>query len=300
MKKFISILSVIMLVLGLTACSGGGKTESGKIIISGKKFTEQVILTHILAEYLKANTELEIEVKEALGGVFVLQEAMKKGDIDMYVEYTGTGYLNVLKNEYAPSQGPDEIYEATKKGYQEQFNVTWLEPLGFNNTYALALRADLAKELGIKTYAELAGKASELSFGADAEFFERSDGYDALAKAYDFHFGDKKNIDPDLQYTAAKEGEIDIITAFSTDARITQYGLTLLEDEKNFFPPYFAVPIIRKEILEANPGLDEKMNHLAGILSDDKMRELNGQVNIEKKEPKEVAIEFLKNEGLIN
>ncbi|WP_194138532.1 glycine betaine ABC transporter substrate-binding protein [Robertmurraya kyonggiensis] len=288
------------LLFGLAACgNNGGEAEPGKIVISGKEFTEQVILTHILAEYLKANTDLEVEVKESLGGVFVLQEAMKQGDIDMYVEYTGTGYLNVLKNEYKPSQSPDEIYESTKKGYAEEFNVAWLEPLGFNNTYALGLRGELAKELGLKTYSDLAAHASDLSFGADPEFFERGDGFDALAEAYGYKFAAKKNIDPDLQYTAAKDGEIDIITAFSTDARIDQYNLTILEDDKEFFPPYYAAPIVRQEVLDANEGLEETINKLAGILSDEKMRELNGQVNLDKKQPKDIAIEFLQSEGLI-
>jgi osmoprotectant transport system substrate-binding protein len=301
MKKVLSMMFISLIVFSLAACGGGnGETESGKIVVSGKKYTEQVILSHMMAEYLKAKTDLEVEVQEALGGVFVLQEAMKQGDIDMYVEYTGTGYLNVLKNEYKPGQSPDEIYEATKTGYAEKLNIAWLEPLGFNNTYALALRGELAEELGAKTYTDLAAKASELSFGADPEFFERSDGYDALAEAYGFEFADKKNIDPDLQYTAAKDGEIDIITAFSTDARIKQYGLTILEDDKDFFPPYYAAPIIRQEVLDANPGLADTINELAGILSDDQMRELNAQVNLEKKQPKDVAVEFLKAEGLID
>jgi osmoprotectant transport system substrate-binding protein len=300
MKKALSMMFITILVISLAACGGGAKNESGKIVISGKKYTEQVILTHIMAEYLKANTDLEVKVQEALGGVFVLQEAMKKGDIDMYVEYTGTGYLNVLKNEYKPGQSPDEIYDTTKKGYADEFNVAWLEPLGFNNTYALALRGELAEELGVKNYSDLSAKASDLSFGADPEFFERSDGYNALAEAYGFEFSDKKNIDPDLQYTAAKEGEIDVITAFSTDARIKQYGLTILEDDQDFFPPYYAAPIIRQEVLDANPELEGKINELAGILSDDQMRELNAQVNLEKKQPKDIAIEFLKAEGLID
>lgn len=300
MKKIISMLLTIVLVISLAACGGGNATESGKIVISGKKFTEQVILTHIMAEYLEANTDLEVEVEEALGGVFVLHEAMKQGDIDMYVEYTGTGYLNVLKNEYTPGQSPDEIYDATKQGYEEEFNVTWLEPLGFNNTYALALRSELAEELGLNTYTDLAAEAPELSFGSDPEFFERADGFDALAEEYGFEFGDKNNIDPDLQYTAAQDGQIDIITAFSTDARIAQYGLVALEDDKNFFPPYYAAPIIRQEVLDANPGLADTINELAGILSDSKMMELNAQVNIEKKQPKDVAIEFLQAEGLID
>ncbi|APH06855.1 glycine betaine ABC transporter substrate-binding protein [Bacillus weihaiensis] len=300
MKKLVTIFISSILILSLVACSSGGdEAESGKIVISGKKYTEQVILSHLMAEYLKANTDMEVEVKEALGGVFVLQEAMKKGDIDMYVEYTGTGYLNVLKNEYTPGQSPDDIYNETKEGYADEFNVAWLEPLGFNNTYALALRGELADELGLQTYSDLIEAAPELSFGADPEFFERGDGYDALADAYGYEFGEKKNIDPDLQYTAAKDGEIDVITAFSTDARISQYDLTVLEDDKDFFPPYYAAPIIRQEVLDANPELADKINELAGILSDDEMRELNAEVNLEKKQPKDVAIEFLQSKGMI-
>lgn len=114
-KRWLSLTFVFLMVFSLAAC-GGSKTEPGKVVVSGKEFTEQIILTHILAEYLKANTDLDVEVKGSLGGVFVLQEALKKGDIDMYVEYTGTGYMNVLKEEYEPGMSPDEIYQATKKG----------------------------------------------------------------------------------------------------------------------------------------------------------------------------------------
>jgi osmoprotectant transport system substrate-binding protein len=301
MKKVFLVMISILLVFSLAACgTGGDEATSGKIVVSGKKFTEQIILTHILAEYLMAHTDLEVEVQDALGGVFVLQQAMEQGDIDLYAEYTGTGYLNVLENEYKPGQSPDEIYEATKSGYAEQLNITWLDPLGFNNTYALALRSDLANELGVETYTDLAAKSSELSFGADPEFYERGDGYNAMAETYGFNFAETINIDPDLMYTAAKEGDIDVITAFSTDARIQQYGLKILKDNQNFFPPYYAVPIIRTEVLDANPGLAETINALAGTLNDDKMRELNARVNLDKKQPQEVAIEFLKEEGLID
>jgi osmoprotectant transport system substrate-binding protein len=299
-KKLLIFLLSVLLVFTLAACSLGDKTEKGKIVVSGKKFTEQVILTHLLAEYLKANTDLEVEVEDSLGGVFVLHEAMKKGDIDICVEYTGTGYLNVLKNEYKPGQTPDEIYEATKNGYEKNFNITWLEPLGFNNTYVLALREDKAKKLGVKTNSDLASKSHNLTFGADAEFFERGDGYEALSKEYNYKFKKTINIDPDLQYEAAKNGEIDVVTAFSTDPRIKQFGLTLLEDDKSFFPPYYAVPIIRQEVLDENPGLKETLNKLSGILTDEKMMELNEQVNLEGKKPKQVAIDFLKSEGLID
>lgn len=302
MKKILTILLTSLLVVALAACgnSAGGGAESGKIVVSGKDYTEQFIMTHLLAEFLKANTDLDVQVKEGLGGVFVLQEAMKKGDIDLYVEYTGTGYQNVLKEEYRTGMSPDEVFNETKEGYEDQFNIKWLESLGFNNTYALALREDLADELGIETYSDLAEHASDLSFGSDPEFFERGDGYDGLVSAYNYTFAEQVSISPDLMYLAAKNAEIDIITAFSTDARIQQYGLRVLEDDQAFFPPYYAAPIIRQETLDANPELEDALNPLTGILNDERMQELNAEVNIEGKEPKDVAIEFLKAEGLID
>lgn len=292
---------VLASILVLSACgSEGADAQPGKIVVSGKEFTEQLIVTHIMAEYLKANSDLEVEVNGSLGGVFVLHEAMKKGEIDMYVEYTGTGYLNVLNEEYNPGMNPDEVYEATKTGYEEEFNMTWLEPLGFNNTYALALREDLAEELGVNTYTDLLEHAPNLSFGSDSEFFERDDGYDALTQEYDFDFSDRISIDPDLMYIAARNAEIDVITAFTTDARIPQYNLRVLEDDRDFFPPYYAAPVIRQEVLEANPGLADIINELASRLSDEKMQELNAKVNIDNMHDKDVAIEFLKEEGLID
>ncbi|ADL07011.1 glycine betaine ABC transporter substrate-binding protein [Thermosediminibacter oceani] len=300
MRKCVLLFISVLLIFSLTACSLGGRAEKGKIVVAGKKFTEQVILTHLLAEYLKAKMDLDVQVKEGLGSTFILHQALVRGDVDLYVEYTGTGYLNILKNKYNPSQTPDEIYEATKKGYKEKYNIAWLKPLGFNNTYALALRKELADQLNVKTCSDLVKHSNKLVFGADAEFFERSDGYDALVDTYGFNFKRAMNIDPDLQYEAAQKGDIDVITAFTTDARIKQFGLTVLKDDKNFFPPYYAVPIVRQEVLDANPGLEEALNKLEGILTDEKMMELNAQVNIEGKSPKQVAIDFLKSEGLID
>ncbi len=191
LRKWILSLLAVGLVFGLTACNGTSDAK-GKIVISGKKFTEQVILTHLLAEYVKANTDLDVEVKDSLGGAFMLQQAIENnGDVDMYVEYTGTGYLNILKQPYDPKKTPEQIYEETKKLYKEKYNIAWLKPLGFNNTYALAMRRDLAEKLGVKTYSDLAKHSSSLTFGSDAEVFERSDGYDGLVDTFGFQFKKK-------------------------------------------------------------------------------------------------------------
>ena len=299
LKRLKGFILPILLVILLSAC-GNDEVEPGKIVVTGKEFTEQIILTHLLAEYIDANTDMDVEVREALGGVFVIHEAMKQGDVDLYIEYTGTGYENVLNHSYDPNMTPDQIYEETKEGYEEEFNITWLESLGFNNTYALAVRSELAEELNLETYTDLAEHAENLSFGTDSEFFERSDGYDALAEAYGYEFDQTVNIDPDLMYQAARNADIDVIAAFATDARIDQYELKVLEDDLSFFPPYYAAPVIRQEVLDANPGLEDLLNDLAGILDDDTMRALNGQVNLDGKLDRDVAIEFLQSEGLID
>lgn len=295
-----------MLTVGVMALAGCGQSdddvESGKIVVSGKEYTEQVIMTQILAEYLDATTDLEVEVKGALGGVFVLQEAMQKGDIDTYVEYTGTGYLNVLDEEFEPGMDPNELFEATKAGYQDEYNIKWLEPLGFNNTYALTLRGEQADELGLKTSSDLKEHADKLLFGSDGEFYERGDGYDALIDAYGYDFKDTITIDPDLMYRAAKDGDIDVITAYTTDPRIPQFDLRPLEDDLDFFPPYDAVPIIRQEVLDANPGLEDSINELAasGAFSDETVSELNGRVSTDGEKEEDVARDFLKENGLID
>lgn len=299
-KKFkLVILSTVMVLL-LAACGGGDKDEAGKVVVSGKKYTEQIILANIISEYLEANTDLEVVTEDALGSSFVLQQALEKGEIDMYVELTGTG-LEILELEFDPNMTSEEIYDFTREKYEEEFNITWLEPLGFNNTYTLAMSPELYEELGIETYSELKELTPELSLGGTPEFMERSDGYDGLMEAYDFEpFEDKITLDADLMYQAAKDGEVDLITAFATEARIDQFNLKVLEDDQGFFPPFDAGIVIRQEILDANPGLEEELNNLAGLIDDDRMRELNGRVNLDGKKDKDVAIEFLKEEGFID
>lgn len=304
MKRFIIIMLTSVLLFSLAACGSGEEADGNTVIVSGKKFTEQIILAHLLGEYLKENTDLNVVMKEDLGGVVALQEAIttdKKNKIDTYIEYSGTAFEVVLDQDFEADMTPEEVFEITKTEYEEQFGVTWLDPLGFNNTYSIAMGDELYEELGITTFTELGEHAKDISFGGSSEFFERDDGYDGLVEAYDYdEFGKKVSLDPDLLYIAADNREVDIISAFATDARIDEYNLTLLEDDKGFFPPYDASIIIRQEILDENPGLAETLSKLSGIFTDEKMRALNGKVNLDGQDEKEAAIEFLKDEGLID
>ncbi len=295
-RKSLLILLVAAMFMMLAAC-GNGK-DKDTIVISGKKWTEQYILPHLLAEYIKAHSDYNVEVKEALGEVNILTPALDKGDIDMYVEYTGTGLGAVLKEDFQTGQSADQILEKVRKGYKDKYNVEWLEPLGFENTYTLALQGDTP--IKAKTFSDLIPHSKDLVFGGPHEFYERADGYDAFVKAYGFHFKDKKSIDPNIMYQAVKDGDVDVIPAFTTDGRIERYKLKTLTDDKKFFPPYYAAPVVREETLKKYPKLKKVVNELAGKISEEDMRSMNAKVDIDKKDPADVAKEFLKSKGLID
>lgn len=293
--KISSLLIISILVLSMiTGCNNGSKD---KIVISGKMWTEQYILPHILAEYIKGNTDYEVEVKDGLGEVSILTPAIDKGDIDMYVEYTGTGLEAVLKEKAKQGESADDIFKRVKKGYKDKYDVVWLKPLGFENTYTLAYTKD--KNIDAKNFSDLIPYSKDLSFGAPHQFYERADGYDALVEAYGFNFKKSESFDPNIMYEAVKEGKIDVIPAFTTDGRIARYDLASLKDDKGFFPPYYAAPIVRQDVLDKFPDLEKTVNELAGKISEDEMSEMNAKVDIDKEDPKKVAKDFLLKKGLI-
>ncbi|WLR52609.1 glycine betaine ABC transporter substrate-binding protein [Bacillus tianshenii] len=302
MKKLFILFASLALLL--TACGGndGGESADGKdpIIISGKKWTEQYILPNILAEYIKAKTDYPVQIKEGLGEVSILTPAIQKGDIDMYVEYTGTGLEAVLKEKANPDDTAEDIYNRVKEGYQEEYNIKWLEPLGFENGYALAYPKEKNEEYKAKTFSDLVPHSENMSFGAPHQFYEREDGYDALVEAYGFKFKEEKSFDPNIMYKAVDDGEVGVIPAFTTDGRIVRFDLHTLKDDKNFFPPYYAAPIVRQEVLDEYPKLEEVVNELAGKISEEEMSEMNAKVDMDKENPKDVAVQFLKDKGLID
>lgn len=294
MKKRIGILMIALMFL-LSAC---GKDE--KIIISGKPWTEQFILPYILGIYIENQTDYAVTYKDGLGEVSIMTPAIEKGDIDLYVEYTGTGLKDVLKEESEAGERAESVYERVKKGYEEKFGVTWLEPLGFENGYTLAYAKDKTYEA--KTYADIAkiSQDEQIVFGAPHAFYERKgDGYDDLVKAYSFSFSDTKSLDPNVMYEAVKNGEVDVIPAFTTDSRIQLFDLHTTKDDLGFFPKYDAVPIVRQETLEKFPDLEKVLNRLAGQITEEEMLKMNARVDLDKEKPEDVAREFLIEKGLI-
>jgi len=289
----ISALALLM-VISLVGC--GSKTK--KVVVASKPMTEQYILAEMITALIEANTDIKVEKKLGIGGgTSNIQPAMLKGEIDIYPEYTGTGWLFVLKKDLI--KDPVKLYEEVKKEYSTKYAIKWLGLYGFNDTYALAIKKSVADKLNINTYSDLASKSDSLKFGAEPDFYEREDGYKGLQKEYGFKFKEKREMDIGLKYEAINSDNVDVINAFSTDALLKKYDMKVLVDDKNFFPSYFATTLIREETLKKYPELEAVLNKLQGKINDDEMTQMNYLVEKEKKDPKDVATEFLKGKGLL-
>lgn len=294
-RKTLSILIIIVLLLTtMIGCSS--KENEDEIRIGGKNFTEQFIMAEMLSILIKENTGLNTSIKTNLGGS-VIFDAIKSNQIDLYLEYTGTGLINLGME---PMNDPKEVYDTVKKGFEEQLNIKWMEPYGFNNTYAMIVTRETAEKYNLKTVSDLAKVGKDLVLGCTHVFTERDDGYPGLSRHYDFNFADVKGMDPALMYQALIQDEVDVISGFATEGRIAAFDLVILEDDKQFFLPYDAAPVVRMEILEKHPELEEVLNKLVNRIDDIKMAELNALVDLDKQEPADVAREFLRQEGLIN
>lgn len=285
-----------------TAPAEAPAASSGEAIaIGSKNFTEAILVAEMYALVLE-DAGFTVERKFNLGATPVAHAALTAGDIDLYPEYTSTGLLEVLKQQ--PIADAAGIVAAVRKGYEEQFQATWLEPSPFNNTNALAMTRAKADELGVKTYTDLAAKSADLKLGGPPEFPEREDTKGLIA-AYGFDpaFTGANFVQLDtgsLRYEALQNGEIDVVVAFGTDGQINGLGLALLEDDKSYYPIYQIAPVVRQDTLAANPGIADALNKLAPALTNDVMSGLNWQVDgPDKKEPAAVAKEFLTAQGLI-
>jgi Periplasmic glycine betaine/choline-binding (lipo)protein of an ABC-type transport system (osmoprotectant binding protein) len=293
MRKGIIFIWIISLnIVFLIGCSSKGEG----IVVGSKDFTEQDILGNILTILIEENTDIAVEYKHEMASNIIFS-AIQSGDVDVYIDYTGTVYGNYL--EYSEMRTADEVYDISLEALAEKYDLRMLEPLGFNNTFCIAIRADIAEAYNIVTYSDLALISSEFVFVGGFEILNRKDGIPELKKVYNLTFAEERAVEGILRYTAIENNEAQVTEAFSTDALLLEYDLVVLEDDKNFFPPYHAVPIIREETVQKYPELLPVLDRLTGIFSDDIMRDLNYRVDVLKENPRDVAIEFLRANGLI-
>ncbi len=285
------------LAFGLIVSGGCGQKQPEKIVVGSKFFTEQVVLAELLAQHIEARTGIPVVRKTNLGGTLLVQKAMLAGDLDLYVEYTGTALTAVL-NE-SPQGDPKNVYERVKKEYAERFGLGVTEPLGFENTFAMVIRSDDAKKFNLQKLSDITALAPKWRAGVGYEFLERPDGFSGLCERYNLKFGEKPRVmDLGLIYRALVDHQVDVVAGNSTDGLISALGLVALEDDRHYFPPYDAVPIVRKATLERFPALRGALADLAGRVSAADIRQMNYAVDGMHREPAAVVSEFRKTKGL--
>lgn len=275
-----------------------GCGEKGTIKIASKPMTEQYILTEIIAQLIEEETDYEVEITKGVGGGTTnIHPALVKGDFDLYPEYTRTAWLNVLKKEVM-EKDDDALYAQLQEEYGEM-GLTWTGLYGFSNTYGLAVREETAKQYGLSTYSDLAAASGELVFGGNPDYIELETGFPRLCAAYGMNFKDMAQMEIALKYEALKNGEVDVINAFTTDAQLAANNLVLLTDDNVFFETFDAGTVVRKDALEKYPKLQGVLEKLNGLISEAEMQQMNYEVEAEGKEDKEVARKFLEAKGLL-
>lgn len=271
----------------------GGRT----IVVGSKDGGEMIALGHMLADLIEAHTDLRVDRRMNLGGTLVCANALEAGGLDVYVEYTGTALTAILKQ--APRNDPEGVRETVRAAMAAR-GIRMLDPIGFENTFAMLMRRDQAETLGIRRLSDLRDRGRTLRPGAGPEFMNRPDGYSGLVKAYDLRFDhDPREMDRNLLYEALARGTIDLAAGDSTDGRIAAMGLVALVDDRRYFPPYEAVPLVRDETLRRHPTVEAAMRKLCGRIDADTMRRLNFEIDGKKRDPAEVAREFLRSEGMV-
>ncbi|MFC4075346.1 ABC transporter permease/substrate-binding protein [Salinithrix halophila] len=294
-KPIASVVTVAALVvLAPLAVQGGGSN----IVIGGKLGAEPNILIHMYKLLIEEETDLTVRLRPDLGGTDFLFKALNKGDIDIYPEFTGTALTALLKEEPESTQ-EEKVYAAARKGLADKYQMAYLKPMKYNNTYALAVKQETAKKYDLKAISDLKRYEEELRAGFTFEFKDRVDGYKGIQRKYGIHLKQIRTMDAGLRSKALEAGDVDLIDAYSTDGYMIQYRLLELEDDKNLFPPYQGAPLLRQETLDEHPELAGALNKLAGRITEKEMRRMNYRVDFHDEDPEKVAREFLKKKGLI-
>jgi osmoprotectant transport system substrate-binding protein len=288
-KKFVTFF---LLAVGLVSAIAACQPSQDKIVIGTKNFTEQIVLGEILAQQIENTTKLQVERKFNLGGTFVCHNGIVNGQLDMYPEYSGTAYTTVLKLPVITD--PKQVFETVKDEYNRRFKLAWTAPFGFNNGFAIVVRGEDARQYKLQTLSQAAAQTHKWRAGFGFEFLNREDGFPGLAKTYNLKFAEQpKVMDLGLLYRALQDKQVDLVAGNTTDGLLSSQDLTVLKDDKRYFPPYEAATVVRQETLQKHPELRQVLDRLGGKISEEKMRELNYRVDGKKEDVKQVVKEFL-------
>lgn len=321
MKRITAILCAAAMIVGLAGCgaqkgaansaqgsAAGAETSvsqkeqaaSGDAIrIATKPMTEQFILSEMLKLIIEENTDYKVEITKGIGGgTNNIQPAMEKGEFDLYPEYTSSGYVMVLDHD-ATGVSDDDMWDQLQKEYKEKFDFSWVAHYGFNNTYAIAVRKDIADQYQLKTTSDLAKVSDKLTFGGNPDYIERADGFNLVCETYGLKFKDVRDIDIGLKYEALSNGDIDVTNGFTTDAQLGSDDVVVLEDDLHLQVNYFCSTVVRNEALEKFPGLEDALMKMDGILSDKEMAGLNYKVEVDGMDEAAVAHDYLVEKNVI-
>ncbi len=294
-RRNLSVAVLAALALLFPSCSS---SHSDRIVVGSKNFTESFILGELIAQQIEAHTHLQVERRFYLAGSYICQQAILAGRIDVYPEYTGTALTAILKGNASGDQL--DVYRRVKSEYERRFGLTLTPAFGFNDTFAMEIRGEDARRLNIKTLSQATAFAPQWHAGFGYEFMERPDGYRGLAATYGLRFAEQPRImDLGLLARALKDHQIDLAAGNATDGLIPALDLFVLEDDRHYFPPYEAVPVIRQQTLQQHPEIAQALAGLAGRISDEEMQRLNYAVDGQHRDPKEVVHEFLRSKGLV-
>lgn len=297
LRRNLCLLFLLSIVCFVSACK---KPQLSRLVIGSKFFTEQVILAELLAQHIEARTGIPVERKTNLGGTLLVHKALLAGDLDLYVEYTGTALTAVLNEPPDRSSGvSNSVYQRVKQLYAQRFNLEVTEPLGFENTFAMVIRGEDARNLHLRIISDIVRFAPQWRVGVGYEFLERPDGFRGWTDLYQLHFADQPRVmDLGLIYRALVDRQVDLVAGNSTDGLIDALGLVALEDDRHYFPRYDAVPIVRKSTLERFPQLRAALGELGGRVSEFDIRRLNYAVDVLHQDPAAVVREFRSSKGL--
>jgi osmoprotectant transport system substrate-binding protein len=280
-------------LLGSAAVLAGCAAARPGLSIGSKNFTEQLLLGEMLAQYLGRTTGAPVERRFYLAGTYICHQALLAGRIDMYVEYTGTALVAILKEP--PSSDHAAVFNTVREKYADKFGVEVFPSLGFNNTFAMVMRGSDARRLGLKTLSDVTAVAPQLRLGVGYEFLERPDGYKGLVAKYRLKFREEPRVmDLGLLYRALQNNQVDLVAGSNTDGLIAALDLVVLQDDRHYFPPYDAVPLVRRSTLRRYPQLAESVRRLSGRISAEEMRRMNYAVDGEKKDAAAVVREFIR------
>ncbi len=296
---FVLVAALIVATPLAIDTQGSEEVQEPDVVIGAKLGAEPEILINMYKLLIEEETDLDVKLRPRLGKTAFVFDALQVGDIDLYPEFTGTALVTLLEQQANSNKG-EEVYQQAKKGMKEQYDMAFLQPMQFNNTYAVAVRQDYAKQHNLETIGDLNSIEDQVTAGFTLEFIDREDGYKGMQKLYDLDLANVKAMEPGPRQKAITNGDVDAIDAYATAGYMIEYNLKVLDDPKNLFPPYQGAPLMRQETLDKYPELESVLNQLGGKITKRQMQTMNHKVDFQNQKPEDVARNYLQSQGLID